>query len=127
MQQYCYRFINPLCYNFLIMTQPQATAEVFYTAFQALKKSEREAFINKLLEDENVAEDLRYAAVIEKRRKEPTVSLDDWTKLNERLRTLQNKLDVVTSIQTGIKEVKEARKSKQKLQTLSDFINESRS
>ncbi len=63
------------------MTQPQATAEVFYTAFQALKKSEREAFINKLLEDENVAEDLRYAAVIEKRRKEPTVSLDDWTKL----------------------------------------------
>ncbi len=127
MQQYCYRFINPRCYNFLIMTQPQATAEVFYTAFQALKKSEREAFINKLLEDENVAEDLRYAAVIEKRRKEPTVSLDDWTKLNERLRTLQNKLDVVTSIQTGIKEVKEARKSKQKLQTLSDFINESRS
>ncbi len=109
------------------MTQPQATAEVFYTAFQALKKSEREAFINKLLEDENVAEDLRYAAVIEKRRKEPTVSLDDWTKLNERLRTLQNKLDVVTSIQTGIKEVKEARKLKQKLQTLSDFINESRS
>jgi phage shock protein A len=109
------------------MTQPQATAEVFYTAFQALKKSEREAFINRLLEDEKLAEDLRYAAVIEKRNNEPTVSLDDWTKLNERLRTLQNKLDVVTSIQTGIKEVKEARKSKQKLQTLSDFINESRS
>ena len=60
------------------MTQPQATAEVFYTAFQALKKSEREAFINKLLEDEKLAEDLRYAIVIEKRRKEPTVSLDDY-------------------------------------------------
>ncbi len=60
------------------MTQPQATAEVFYTAFQALKKSEREAFINKLLEDEKLAEDLRYAVVIEKRRKEPTVSLDDY-------------------------------------------------
>lgn len=109
------------------MTQPQATAEVFYTAFQALKKSEREAFINKLLEDEKLAEDLRYAAIIEKRKTEMTISLDDWTKLNERLKTLQNKLDVVTSIQTGIKEVKEARKSKRKLQTLSDFINESRS
>ena len=60
------------------MTQPQATAEVFYTAFQALKKSERKAFINKLLEDEKLAEDLRYAVVIEKRRKEPTVSLDDY-------------------------------------------------
>lgn len=60
------------------MTQSQATAEVFYIAFRALKKSEREAFINKLLEDEKLAGDLRYAAVIEKRRKEPTVSLDDY-------------------------------------------------
>ncbi len=60
------------------MTQPQATAEVFYTAFQALKKSEREAFIARLLQDEKLAEDFRYAAVIEKRKKEPTVSLDDY-------------------------------------------------
>ena len=60
------------------MTQPQATAEVFYTAFQALKKSEREAFIARLLQDEKLAEDFRFAAVIEKRKKEPTVSLDDY-------------------------------------------------
>ena len=60
------------------MTQPQATAEVFYTAFQALKKSEREAFIARLLQDEKLVEDFRFAAVIEKRRKEPTVSLDDY-------------------------------------------------
>jgi hypothetical protein len=92
-----------------------------------LKKSEREAFINKLLEDEKLAKDLRRTAVVEKRKIEPTVSLDDWTKLNERLRSVQDKLDIVTSVQTGIKEVKEARKSKRKLQTLSDFINESRS
>jgi hypothetical protein len=108
------------------MTQSQATVEVFYTAFQALKKSEREAFINKLLEDEKLAEDLRLF-VVEKRKAEPTVSLDDWTTLNERLRSVQDKLDIVTSVQTGIKEVKEARKSKRKLQKLSDFINESRS
>ena len=60
------------------MTQPQATAEVFYTAFQALKKTERKAFIFRLLQDEKLAGDLRYAAVIEERRNEPTVSLDDY-------------------------------------------------
>ena len=60
------------------MTQPQATAEVFYTAFQALKKSEREAFITRLLQDETLAADLRYAAAVEKRQNEPTVSLDDY-------------------------------------------------
>lgn len=60
------------------MTQQQATAEVFYTAFQALKKSEREAFIAKLLQNEKFAEDFRYAAIIDKRKKEPTVSLDDY-------------------------------------------------
>ena len=60
------------------MTQPQATAEVFWTAFQAMKASEREAFIGKLMKDKRLAEDLRYAAVIEKRKNEPTVSLDDY-------------------------------------------------
>lgn len=80
------------------MTQSQATAEVFYTAFHALKKGEREAFISKLLADENLAEDLRYAVIIEQRRKEPTVSLDDWTKHNARLESLQNKLAVFSSV-----------------------------
>lgn len=60
------------------MTQSQATAEVFYTAFRALKESEREAFIRRLLAEEELAEDLRYAAVIERRKNEPTVSLDDY-------------------------------------------------
>jgi hypothetical protein len=30
------------------------------------------------MKDKKLAEDLRYAAVIEKRKKEPTVSLDDY-------------------------------------------------
>ncbi len=60
------------------MTQPQATAEIFWTAFQAMKPLEREAFLGKLMKDKNLAEDLRYAAVIEKRKNEPTVSLDDY-------------------------------------------------
>lgn len=60
------------------MTQSQATAEVFWTAFQGMKPSEREAFIGKLMKDKRLAEDLRYASVIEKRKNEPTVSLDDY-------------------------------------------------
>ena len=60
------------------MTQPQATAEVFWTAFRAMKPAEREAFLGKLMTDKRLAEDLRYAAIIEKRRSEPTVSLDDY-------------------------------------------------
>jgi len=60
------------------MTQPQATAEVFWTAFQAMKPAERQAFIEKLMKDKNLAEDLRYAAIIEKRKSEPTISLDDY-------------------------------------------------
>lgn len=60
------------------MTQPQATAEVFWTAFKAMKPAEREAFIGKLMKDKNLAEDLRYAAVIQKRKNEPTVSLDAY-------------------------------------------------
>jgi hypothetical protein len=60
------------------MTQSQATAEVFWTAFQAMKPVEREAFIAKLMTDKQLAEDLRYAAVIEKRKNEPTISLDDY-------------------------------------------------
>jgi len=60
------------------MTQPQATAEVFWTAFQGMKPAERELFIGKLMKDKSLAEDMRYAVVIEKRKNEPTVPLDDY-------------------------------------------------
>ncbi len=42
------------------------------------ERSEREAFLAKLMKDKRLAEDLKYAAVIEKRRTEPTISLDDY-------------------------------------------------
>jgi hypothetical protein len=60
------------------MTQPQATAEIFWTAYKGMKPAEREAFLAKLMSDKQLAEDLRYAAVIEKRRSEPAISLDDY-------------------------------------------------
>jgi hypothetical protein len=60
------------------MTQQQATAEIFWAAYKGMKPAEREAFIGKLMRDKDLAEDLRYAAVIQKRKNEPTVSLDDY-------------------------------------------------
>lgn len=60
------------------MTQPQATAEVFWTAYQAMKPKEREAFLGKLMKDKNLAEDLRYGAVIQERKNESTVSVDSY-------------------------------------------------
>jgi hypothetical protein len=60
------------------MTQQQATAEVFWTAYQAMKPKEREAFLGKLMKDKNLAEDLRYGAIIQERKKESTISLDSY-------------------------------------------------
>ena len=74
----CMKANVALRYNSCAMTQQQATAEVFWTAFQAMKRSERDAFIAKLMQDEQLGEDLRYAAVVRKRKKEPTISLDDY-------------------------------------------------
>lgn len=60
------------------MDQAQATAEVFWAAFQGMEPTERELFIGKLMKDEKLAEDLRYASMIEERKNEPTISLDDY-------------------------------------------------
>lgn len=60
------------------MTEPQATAEVFWTAYKAMKPKEREAFLAKLMKDKDLAEDLRYGAIIQERKNETTVSLDSY-------------------------------------------------
>jgi hypothetical protein len=53
------------------MTAQQATAEVFLDSLQGDDPG-------KLMKDKRLAEDLRYAAVIEKRKNESTISLDDY-------------------------------------------------
>lgn len=53
------------------------------------------------------------------------VPLKTWERMNQEYNKLQNKLKVLTGIKEGIKEVKEARKSGKKLQTLKDFLRES--
>lgn len=51
------------------MKSAQATAEVFFTAFKALKTGEREAFIGKVVSNPQLREDLIDAALIEESKK----------------------------------------------------------
>ena len=47
----------------------QATAEVFFTAFKALKSNEKEAFLEKIINDPELKEDLFDIALIENAKK----------------------------------------------------------
>jgi len=51
------------------MNSNQATAEVFFTAFKALKTSEKEAFIAKVVNDPSLREDLIDIALMEDAKK----------------------------------------------------------
>ncbi len=51
------------------MKTSQATAEVFYTAFKALKTKEKEAFLEKMISDPELREDLTDIVLIEKAKK----------------------------------------------------------
>ena len=61
-----------------VMSATEATAEVFWTAFRALSKKEREAVLEKLLRDREFREDLIDIVILEQRRKEPSRSLDEY-------------------------------------------------
>ena len=49
----------------------EARAEVFWTAFRAMGREERHAFLERLLADEPTRRDLLDAALIEERKGEP--------------------------------------------------------
>jgi hypothetical protein len=53
------------------------------------------------------------------------VPFDKWEKMNEDYHKLQNKLKVFVAIQEGLREIKASKRQGDKLQTLSDFLNES--
>ena len=55
------------------------------------------------------------------------VTLKTWQKINNDYDKLQNKLKVLTGIKAGFAEVKEAKQTGKKLQTLKDFLRESNS
>jgi hypothetical protein len=47
----------------------QATVEVFFTAFKTLKRNDKQAFLEKILTDPKLKEDLVDIALIEKAKK----------------------------------------------------------
>lgn len=55
------------------------------------------------------------------------VPIKTWEKINQEYIKLQNKFKVFVSINEGLAEIKEAKKSGKKLQTLKDFLRESNS
>lgn len=55
------------------------------------------------------------------------VPLKTWEKINHDYSKLQNKFKVLTGIKDSLTEVKDAKKSGKKLQTLKDFLHESNS
>jgi hypothetical protein len=62
------------------MSATEATAEIFVTAFKALKSREREAVWQKLVADTKLAEDLADTLALEGRRRQPRESFRDVLK-----------------------------------------------
>ena len=56
------------------MSAIEATAEVFVTAFKSLKPREREAVLERMLEDENISADIADTLALEVRRHQPRQS-----------------------------------------------------
>jgi len=67
-------------------TGAEATSEVFWTAFRALPKKQRQAVVEKLLQDKEFVEDLIDAVVLEQRREEPSRSLNEYLADREKKR-----------------------------------------
>ena len=56
------------------MNGTEATADVFLTAFRALKRRERDAVMEKILADTELAEDVADTLALEARRRQPRES-----------------------------------------------------
>ena len=56
------------------MSATEATAEIFVTAFKALKRREREAVLERIVADTKLAEDLADTLALESRRNQPRES-----------------------------------------------------
>ena len=62
------------------MSATEATAEIFATAFKALKPKQREAVWQKLVADAELADDLADTLALEARRHQPHTPLRDTLK-----------------------------------------------
>ncbi len=62
------------------MSATEATAEIFVTAFKALKRKEREAVLERLVTDTELADDLADSLALEARREQPRTALREVLK-----------------------------------------------
>lgn len=62
------------------MTKVEATAEVFWTAFNVLPREDKQAVIQRILQDEHLRRDLMDLALLEERRDEPSRPLREYLK-----------------------------------------------
>jgi hypothetical protein len=60
------------------MTETEATAEVFWTAFQVLDQAEQQAFLHRIIKDVELRHDLVDLALIEERCEEPARPLREY-------------------------------------------------
>ena len=62
------------------MTKTEATAEVFWTAFNVLPVEEKHAVLQRIIRDETLRRDLMDLSIIEERRNEPERPLRNYLK-----------------------------------------------
>lgn len=62
------------------MTEVEATAEVFWTAFKVLPKAEQQAILRRLVQDQKLSRDILDLSLIEERRSEPARPFDEYLK-----------------------------------------------
>ena len=60
------------------MIETEATAEVFWTAFQVLDQDEQQAFLRRIIKDVELRHDLMDLSLIEERREEPVRPLSEY-------------------------------------------------
>jgi hypothetical protein len=61
-----------------MMPTSEATAQIFWTAFCAMPKKEREAIIEKLLAETEFMEDLFDSVILKQRENEPSRPLEEY-------------------------------------------------
>ncbi|MFQ5677073.1 MAG: hypothetical protein ACE5G1_14355 [bacterium] len=61
-----------------MISSSQATAQIFWTAFQAMSKKERDAIVEKFLTEGDFMEDLVDAVILKQRKNEPARPLEHY-------------------------------------------------
>ena len=60
------------------MKRVEGNAEAIWNAFQALDDPEKEAVIRRLLAEPELVEDFVYSKIVDERKSEQTLSLDEY-------------------------------------------------